>query len=265
MVNFTTVLGIDQKHLSQLKLVWPTWARHKPSLLKQPLVIFYDQQDGLSERDIHEATNHPRPRIYSWPPPRVEYHGDPASKWYHPQRYKMLAGFVHVPAMTVETPYWLKIDTDVVATGMPCWIDKDWFDKSPAIVAHRWSFTKPGNQMELLDAWVEKHKRNLAMLAEQPPLDLHPEPGSERLGHSRIISWCGFFNTVMTRLASDFANSTVGYCQLPVPSQDGYLWYCAERLQHIIRRVNMKDRGWEWWSTDHNVKKAVERVVNCGL
>lgn len=263
-VDYTLVIGVDRKHLRQLKMVWPTWARHKPEFLERPMVIFYDQTE-VTEWDVRQAVTHPNPLFYAWPPKGVTYNGNRDDKWHHPQRYKMLSGFVHVPALTVDTPYWLKLDTDVVATGQPDWIDPKWFRNTPAIVSHRWAFTKPANQMLLLDEWVEQNRRQLYVLSQHPPLNLVPQEGSERLGHWRIISWCGFFNTTLTRLASDCANATCGSFQLPVPSQDGYLWYVATRLGHEVVRTIMKERGWEWWSTEGNIRKAVDRATCNGV
>lgn len=259
--DYTLVIGVDRKHLDQLRLVWPTWMRHKPEFAEKQVVIFYDHESGLTEENIRSVAKHRHLRVCQWPFPDVKYAGDETSKWYHPQRYKMLAGFVHVPALLVNTPYWLKLDTDVVATGQRDWIDLKWFKNNPAIVAHRWGFTKPANQMDLLDAWVEKNRKHIPLLSSEPPLELHPQPGSERVGHKRIISWCGFFSTIMTRLAASFASSTCGPFQLPVPSQDGYLWYVSERMRFDIQRTNMKELGWEWWSTDKNVRAAAQRAL----
>lgn len=258
--DYTLVIGVDERHLHQLSLVWPTWIKHKPSLLQHPMVVFYDR-DCVKEDAVTKVVRHPNLRLCSWPPDGITYQGDPNSKWYHPQRYKMLAGFVHVPALTVETPYWLKLDTDVVATGKDNWIHDEWFKDLPAIVAHRWGFTKPPEQIQLLDAWVAQYKHKLLLLAGKPAVDLKPEPGASKVNHPRIISWCGFFSTWLTRLASGFASTTVGEYQLPVPSQDGYLWYVAKRLDYPIVRTIMKDKGWEWWCTDKNVKKAAERAL----
>lgn len=259
VVDYTLVLGIDAKHLEQLQLVWPTWIKHKPEFLRRRVVAFFDK-DQVTESDVRRVIKHPGLRLVQWPLPGVEYIGDPSSKWHHPQRYKMLSGFVHVPAFAVDTPYWLKIDTDVVATGKPDWIEPSWFASTPAIVAHRWAFTKPAAQMDQLDAWVDAHRTKLIPLSSNPPLNLHPQPGSDRIGHRRIISWCGFFSTLLTRIASQMASDTVGRYQLPVPSQDGYLWYVATRLGHQVIRTNMKERGWEWWSTMGNIRQAAERA-----
>ncbi len=261
--EFTLVVGVDRKHLDQLRIVWPTWKKHKPSLLSHPMLIFYDwEQIG---EEIRSVIDHPELTIVPWPPvSTIEYEGTPGEKWTCSQRYKMLAGFVHVPAFHVKTPYWLKLDTDVVATGRDDWIDSSWFEENPAIISHCWTFTKPADQILKLDAWVEENKDKhdfVKCIATQPPLNLRPKPGSDRVGHKRIISWCAFFETWFTRRLSFAANRICGEFKLPVPSQDGYVWYCAKRSGRNILRPNMKKRGWQQWLTSANIKKHAEEAM----
>ena len=265
MNDFSLVLGVDGKHLEKLGLVWPTWEKNKPSTLKngkswRPLIIFYDA-DQVKPNQIKRRITHPHPLLIPWPPRGVFYQGDADTKWFHPQRMKMLSGFVHVAAFHVDTPYWLKLDLDVVAAGNDDWIKAEWFKKHPAIVCHRWGFTKPADQMLQLDAWVERNKQDMPIVAKNPPLNLVPNVGWERIQHPRIISWCGFFCSALTKLASALAMNTVGEGQLPVPSQDGYLWYLATRLGLDVVRTNMKEQGWEWWSTDRNIRNSVKEVL----
>ncbi len=258
--NYTLVVGVDRKHLYQLSLVWPTWKRYKPSLLTQPMLVFFDHEQ-VREADVRSVVDHPSLVVVPWPPPGVTFTGNVLRKWGDPQRYAMLAGFVHVPARSVHTPYWLKLDTDVVATGQDNWVNPAWFENNPAIISHPWAFTKPADQMLELDRWVDLHKNELAGLYNHDPLKLVPTPGSERLGHKRIISFVGFFNTMFSRQCAAMAGKTCGRGQLPVRSQDGYLFYAATRMGLEVKRVNMKRLGWEHWSTDQNVKKAAERAV----
>jgi hypothetical protein len=246
--DYTLVCGVDKKHLEQLQLTFPTWRKHKPLLMQRPMLIFCDQHE-VSPRVVKRAIGHPDLVVCPWPPTGVEYEGDFDDKWTHPQRVKMLTGFVYVAASLVQTPYWLKLDTDVVATGSPGWIDPAWFEDDPAVISHAWSFTKPPHQMEYLDGWVRRNWSELSGLGEFPPLNLSPEPGADRLKHKRIISWCSFWNTEFTKNCADWAQATCGPYKLPTPSQDGYLWYCAKRTQRGIIRTSMKKRGWAQWLT----------------
>ncbi len=261
MNDYTLVVGVDQKHLNQLSLVWPTWKRHKPSLLQHPMVVIYDWRQ-ISSADIRKVVDHPNLTTYPWPDRAdIEYEGSSEDKWSNSQRYKMLAGFVHVPPVVVKTKYWLKLDTDVVATGKDDWIDDKWFQNEPAIVSHAWTFTKPPDQFVRLDEWVKSYSNMLPLLSSKLPLELVPTPGRDRLGHKRIISWCAFFNTEFTRQASSMAIKICGEGKLPVPSQDGYLWYCAKRMELGVLRPQMKTRGWQHWCTMYNIRQAAERAL----
>lgn len=261
-IDYTLVIGVDARHLYQLSLVYPTWRKHKPGLMAANMVIFYDRSE-VKEEDIKRVIQRDA-ALVAWPPDDVVYEGNPKDKWTNPQRAKMLSGFVHVPAMVVTTEYWLKLDTDVVATGRSDWIQGSWFDDpAPAIVCHRWGFTRPADQFLKLDAWVAENRSKLELLSRKPALNMVPAPGAERISHPRIISWCGFFCTALTKYASQCARSLCGEGKLPVPSQDGYLWYCASRLKLPIIRTNMKSLGWQHWSNDENVLKYSKEAMKC--
>jgi hypothetical protein len=176
----------------------------------------------------------------------------------------MLTGFVYGASLRVQTPYWLKVDTDAVANGMPDWINPDWFKDDPAIVSHPWAFTKPPDQLIQLDRWVDDHPQMLHRLHDKPSLNLHPKPGSDRVGHKRIISWCAFFDTSFTKFCVEWARNTCGWGHMPVPSQDGFMWYCAKRLELPIIRTQMKKRGWEQWMTRANIMAASRRAMGDG-
>ena len=263
-MNYTTVCGVDLKHLQQLGMVWPTWKKHKPSLLDHPMLIFYDRfciegdVSGVTIKSrIRNLIDHPDLNIVPWPPTGAEYTGG-TDKWHdpHPQRKKMLSGFVHVPPRYVDTEYWLKLDTDTIATGCDDWVDENWFAGDPAIVAQKWGFTKPPNQVELLDAWAKKH-----WIMGVPQSGLLPPPGKSRLSHKRIISWCGFFRIDFSSKCSLIADSTCGYGQLPVPSQDGYMWYMAQRLEQEVKRINVKSRGWMHRSSMRGIADACAEAM----
>lgn len=263
--DYILVIGVDWKHLEQLAMTWPTWCRHKPSLLQHPMLIFYDRTQ-LNDVNIRAVLKdqHPNVMMIAWPPLGVTY-PEGNDKWTNQQRHKMLAGFVHVPAEFVDTEYWLKLDTDVVATGMDDWIDPEWFKDSPGIVSHPWGFTRPPDQMLKMDEWMEKNPWKMKI--STPPLNLRPRPGSDRVIHKRIISWCAFFHADFTALCSVLATQACGIGHIPIPSQDGYLWYCAQRwycAQHGgegIVRTRMKRRGWSQWSTFANVRKYAEEAM----
>ena len=259
MDSYTLVIAVDRRHLQQLAVTWPTWVRHKPEFDRVPLLVIYDHQQ-VAPHEIAEIVK--RDAVYiPWPPARTEY-PQGSSKWDDHQRYKMLASFIHIPGRCVETKYWLKLDVDTVATGHPHWIDDSWFDDRPAIVAQAWHYTKPADQMLRLDQWVTEHADKLPAWAGRPPLNLVPKEGSSLVKHKRIISWCGFFETGFTLLCSIAAEQTCGYGHLPVPSQDGFMFYCATRLGLPVRRIDAKSLGFEHWTTFENISKATHRALH---
>jgi len=258
--DFTVVVGVDAKHLQQLSWTLPTWKLHKPDLFKRPWLVFYDC-DSLNRAAVRSVVKVPDLNVVPWPPLRTEYNGDGGSKWTNPQRNKMLTGYVFVPAMQVLTPYWLKVDTDAIAMGQNCWIEDDWFEGEPAFIGPRWSFTKPPDQMVFLDQWVEKHRDKLRPWSLHPPLNLRPKPGASRLNHKRTVSWCAFFKTDFTRKCAVGASAVCGPCQMPVPSQDGFLWYMATRGWFGVKAIQVKRLGWKIRSTQRGIKEAVAEAM----
>jgi hypothetical protein len=221
------------------------------------MIVFFDQQQ-VNEWEVREVVDHPDLKTVAWPIDGLIWNEEGnGSKWNDPQRAMMLAGFVYVPALFVDTPYWLKLDTDVVATGNDDWIDPEWFDENPAIVSHKWGFTKPPDQMLKMDEWADDKG------LQSPPLNLKPKEGSDRLSHKRIISWCGFFDTQFTLDIAKMTEKPGRKFEIPVPSQDGLLWYMATRVGRKVVRTSMKgSRGWEHWSTWKNVKRRSKEVMD---
>jgi hypothetical protein len=267
--DYTVVLGVDKKTIEQLKAVWPTWVKHKPLLFKRKFLIFCNY---VTPQDVESAIQSTLTHTVwiQWPPKGVTYERPlPKSrddeKWLNPQRAKMLAGFVHVPARYVTTPYWLKLDLDVIAnshypaTSDGDWVCPEWFDGNPSIIASSWSYTKPPTQMLQLDEWVAKHA--IPVFRNTEPLNLRPNPGSDKVIHPRIASWCSFYSTEFTKLCSQIATDTCGLGQLPVDSQDGFMWYVAARGGFTIRTVKMKKHGWSYRSSMRTIEERVVEVM----
>lgn len=265
--DFTVVLGIDQKTIEYLRLVWPLWRKHKPSLLNRQFLIFIN---GVTREQVLDILYSPEDLVeearrigfVEWPPPGVQYIRENPTKWTQPQRAMMLAGFVHVPAVHVRTPYWFKIDVDSFPTGQDRWIDPEWFDGFPSIIAPGWNYTKPADQMLRLDDWVARHKEHPTMnlFRGTEPLNLRPNPDSDLVRHPRIASWCSFYSTAFSQICSRAAEETCGPGQLPVDSQDGFMFYVAKRAGFTIRTVNMKRYGWQNRSGLNSVKQAIEEL-----
>lgn len=230
MAEFTTVVAVDDAHVAELQLVWPTWKRNRAEILQRPLLIVADAARSRSSWKRQLAfVDHPDVRLETW---SMEAIG---------QREKMLTSLVHGPARWVETPWYLKLDTDAVAVAPGRWIDETWFrpdrrNRTPVFVASPWNYTKPADAIERLDRWAD----SVPALRRHNRLDLVAEQGASRIVHPRVISWCFFGDTRWTSEMWDLCDG-----RLPIPSQDTFLWFCAERGRRFYRRVFMKERGWE--------------------
>ncbi len=242
-MNFTTVVAVDAKTIQQLRVSWPTWKRHKAEIVANPLLVIYDDSqvklDELSFLD-HEDTSYCK-----WPP----------EDKFDTQREKMLSAFVHVPPREVRTAWWLKLDCDALAHHSEPWIDPQWFEGSPlnSFIGSRWGYTKPAHQMSLLDVWADM----VSGLSCYPPLDLPYNPDGGTLRHRRLASWVCFFNTDWSRLASDYAE----FPTIPVPSEDGYHFYVAERRSDPYVLTNFKKRGWSNHSRIERLRRVAESIM----
>lgn len=245
--DITLVLGVDAAHLEELRWVWPSWMRLKPELRKMPAIVFYDARQVQPE-DLGFLSAHPNLRSVPWELPNACN-----------QRERMLTGFVQVPAHEVITPWYLKLDTDVVAIGPGEWIKPEWFEPDPAgevpvFISSKWGYSKPRFVMDLLDHWGD----GVPELAEKPRLNLPYTSANSRLRHPRIISWLFFGRTDWTRKVAAFAAPDG---RLPFPSQDSFMFYCAERLGCRYVRERMADYGWE----HKRLRHIKEQVTSMGL
>jgi hypothetical protein len=244
-LDFTTVVGVDDVHIEELKLTWPTWRLHRPEILRQPILFICDGDKPLEQWKSRLAfVDHPDKRFVSWTMPDVS------------QREKMLSGLVYCPAREVTTPWYLKLDTDALAKCAGPWLQKQWFEPDakgnlPAYVSPPWSTTKQVDWMQTLEQWGDQSP----LLTDHPRLNLPVKEDGSGIRHKRIISWCFFGNTAWTKNVVSHLGK-----RLPVPSQDTFLGYCADRSKSYIVRQGMKS----WW--DHigsyrRLRRACNEVV----
>jgi len=241
----TLVLAVDEEHFEQLRHTWPTWMRFKPELRQAPVVVAFDAKTDLRGR-IEDLLRHPNLRLVAW---QMNGAAD--------QRELMLTALVRVAAEEVQTPWYLKLDTDVVATGAGRWLRREWFatneqGREPVFVASPWGYTKPADTMARLDDWGD----TVPVLRDLPRLNLPFDPSSSLVAHPRIISWCFLGNTAWTREVARFAPG-----RLPCPSHDTYLYYCAARRGDHFVRVSMAAHGWEHVSRLRKLRSRCEQVL----
>lgn len=246
----TLVVVLDAAHLGQWRVSWPTWAKHRPELLEWPLLVVLDGQQ-LPEPDLR-FVQHPNMQITQWNG-KV---GDAPDCFWGTQREKMLSAFVHVPARHVQTEYYLKLDTDVVAMERnDDWVQQKWFENDPVYVGKGWGYTKPPWHMSTMDDWGNWHRE----VRHHPPLNLKPTESGKIIRHkpNRMISWCMFAKTEWTAHIASYCD----FPTLPIPSQDNFIWYMAERMRETCMTTNMKKFGWSWQSRMKNIRAKAEEAM----
>lgn len=162
------------------------------------------------------------------------------------QRIKMLASLVHVPAQVVKTEWFLKLDTDAPAIRRADWIDTSWFKKS-VFVASPWGYTKPASSLDVLNEWADEKPEFAGTSRIIGKIDKL----RNRVRYPRITSWLMFSRT-------SFAKRCASLCDgwtLPVPSQDTFMWYVAQRLRLRFKKVRFKNLGWG----HYNKRNLIER------
>lgn len=252
-IELTLVVGIDRKTVYQLAASVKTWRAYRPELWEVPWLVFYDWEEpnGIRSDDarrvVTDIIQHDQIRLIQWPAPDADHQN---------QRERMLSGFVYLPSRHVETPWWMKLDTDALALGPSEWLPASWFEPiedgpPPVIVAPPWHYTKPKEQMSQLDEWADQ----VTGLALRPRLDLPVNPASNKCKHKRICSWCSYYRTSWSQTAAAYAAESCPPDTIPVPSQDGYHWYVAARRGDQILRANQKRRKW----TNVSRLKALEQ------
>jgi hypothetical protein len=228
--DITLVLGVDAGHLEELRWAWASWLQFKPEILQMPLLVFYDAEQMTPDQATF-LMRHPAIRWVPW-----------AWTGGRNQREKMITGFVHISATEVTTPWYLKLDTDTMATREGPWLEPAWFNpdshgRLPVFIASKWPYTKPRYAMDLLDDWGD----SIPPLSEHPRLNLPYSSESNVIRHQRIISWFFIGNTEWTRAVYRWLGPEK---RLPLPSQDTFLFYCAARQrQHYIRK-RIGHYGW---------------------
>lgn len=224
----TVVAVVDAKTLPMLAISLPTWRRHKPDLFELPWHLIVDDPIWrAAHEDLPDLP--PQTKRLAWDPPHQ----------YETQRERMLTAWIYA-ANTATTPWWLKIDADVVALDGRAWWQPEWFSGDSVFVASPWGYTKPADQMAQLDRWAEGRPE----LAHTEPLALPYSPTSNKCVHPRMASWVSFYRTDWSQWAARLAQRHCGPYRAPIPSQDGYHWYLAARTKAPYTRHRMRRCGW---------------------
>lgn len=228
-IAFTTIVGLDYEHLNELRLSWPTWALNRPEIMKQPVLFVCDDVEDLGwwRRQISNIVSHSRVKVALFVP-----NAEPQS-----QRHKMLSALVEVPCDHVDTEWFLKLDTDCSAKNPGNWMRDEWFaDPETVFVARKWGYTKPAQMFIDLCEWAA----GVQIFEHLPEVPGKWSDLDGRCEHHRIISYAMFGKIEFLKMCRDLYHTNL----LPIPSQDTFLWYVAERLKLKYGRPGMRDAGW---------------------
>ena len=239
MINFTSAIACDASYVKYLRCVWPTWKRFRPEVFSQPMVVLHDCALPAAEMAFIDH-------------PNVEFVAVPEMP-NATQRERMLTAFIMLVPWLVKTPWFAKIDADVVARrNDPGWCSDDRAAPNekgqvPVFVASGWNYTRPSNAIALCDAWGS----TVDGVKEFPAMNLPYDPAAKRVSTpGRIASYVYLGRT-------DWHQWIAGLCRrLPIPSQDTYAWYVAKRRGDFYRCWKMKRAGWDF--VNH---RAIERVA----
>ncbi len=247
MPEITLVLGVDAKTLPQFEVSHRTWKLHQPKLWSWPWVVFFDgtiETMPMMLATLQEREAFPRhAHFVAWP------HclgGNSRNPKYEHQRERMLSGFPYVAAEFVQTPWWCKLDTDAICHRASDWPRDEWFAPdefgiAPVTVAPSWHYSKGLGALDRLQEWGD----TAGPLAAYPRPELPSLPNQMRVPHKRWCSWNSFYCAEWTRaFVRLLAESGLEQGKLPIPSQDGAMWYAAERAGLRVQLVNMKK--WHW-------------------
>ena len=223
MDPFTIVVAVDKQHLKELKVVYPDWIEYKKEFRTYPWLIIRDSSVNEDELDFLKRDN---VKIVEWTDGNL----------YQSQRESMLTALTILPCLYVDTPWFLKIDTDAFALSDTEWIPK--LDPSVFCYSSPWGYSKPNNVVEFLDTWADARK------LEGIPLNLPYIKEDDVVKCNRFISWLYFGNTKMHKDIVKLFKIKSGKWMLPVPSQDTTLWYLAQRYGYKWEKVNFKKLGW---------------------
>lgn len=239
-MKFTTVTAVDDQHVKELELTWPTWRRHKPEIVANPLHVIVDGSASAWRQRL-EFIDHPDLTVIGWEPSPQDWD----------QREKMLTALTVLPAQYVQTPWFLKLDTDAVATGPQKWIDEGrYFNERNAFTASPWGYSKPSHVLTDLDNWGDE----IAALRQYKRLNLPFSMKARSVKCRRIISWLMFVNT---RWNVEHLMPLLKGPRLPVPSQDTLLWYVAARRGDRIQRVRFNKLGWKHAPSLRRIRRAI--------
>lgn len=219
-MNITIVTVVTKNYLHKLKWTLPTW-QIKEELKNVPLIMFYwgiDESKLLWVKDYYPNTS-----FINWNYPQLS------------NRESAFNAFVFGSCKYVKTPYFVKIDADAFAINNKPIFEEDDFNYD--LVGHKWSYTKPGHWIDVLDNYYNNTNNKIEK--------------TRICRHKRIASYICLHKTKFVEKISTKLNG-----KLPVPSHDTTLWYFADK-EGTWKPKNFKRKGFTNNSRWHKIREEI--------
>lgn len=260
-------IAVDNHYLDKLLVSYPTWVHCHPEILNMDHVFVYDNQEvtvhdarwgklnGMRRRALaaigRQLTTEDRTYLVPW----SMDHSDGVS-----QREEMLTGLVRC-AESIRTPWYLKLDADTYANKKTGFYYDKWFEGNPCYISNPWGYAKPGDQIDLMNAWAKTvpeirdlpDVRGTKVWRESPP-----ETPPWKVNWPRMASWVQFGNTGWTQWCSSLCPKDE---RLPTPSQDTYLSFLQRRTSALWVPVKFRSYGWEHSKGFDNLRHSCRLIL----
>lgn len=226
MKDTTLIQVIDSTHIDELKSSWKTWNELKPEITALPLHIVYDSQIESRLTEIQHIIDRPNVVLQKFTNVNL----------YNSQRSAMLTSFFE-GIRNIKTKYYLKLDTDCIATND----DKNWLKEISDIdeykfISKGWGVSKK-DYFDTMQSWKE--------LEGVPKIEKFTiKDCGKKVKCPRIISWFFLCNVEWNNYWSEKCWKGDHY-ELPISSHDSFLWHIAERVGDKYKRVDFKQHGFD--------------------
>lgn len=244
--GLTVVAAVDRARLPALEASWQTWLKLRPEFRQLPKLIVFDATDGLTSGDLATFRETPATRLLSRrsPRPRTSSGDD-------------VRLFLDVAASEVKTPWFLKLDPEVIAVRDDPWLDRQWFAQDdqgrlPAFIGSAQPHWSSARELNALDDWGDSVE-SLKTFSRLLPADSATTATVPFMG---VATWCFFGNTDWTRHIAELAADRPS-----VSSDDLYLHYFATRHRDYFVRARMTDWGWQRISNPRALRRRVAETL----
>lgn len=223
MFDFTTVVGIDEEHYEEWLIARESFERLAPRVLNR--LLFLVDEEFWSSEVLKELSQSAKQYLMVPVPPSDA-----------PQRARMLTALTTMPHEHIDTPWFLKLDTDAVAVG-DIRIPQAVVSGDMVLAAPKWGYTKPATMMTTLAEWTLLIPEFYGQERRLPEYRVD----GLKAKYPRIISYFCWVNTAWSK---EINERYLPDGKLPVPSQDTFLWHMTRIREEPALRLSGPDRDW---------------------